>query len=112
MSAKFCPASRTTRLARATGSGCDVFVLVLDFHNAFMTIPAHKGELHYNCCSLEEAVQLKRAPLEHNEPTTGKFVVWRTLGFGGRSFPLLYARVASFVARATQALLHHSACDT
>ena len=86
-------------------------MLVLDFHNAFMTIPANQGDLCFNCCSLENIIQLKRMPVALEEPCSGSFVVWRTLGFGGRSFPLLYARVASFVARLTQGLLHHTAWE-
>ena len=34
-------------------------------------------------------------------------MVWKVLGFGGHSNPLVYSRVASFGARTDQALLHH-----
>ena len=82
-------------------------VLILDFSNAFMTIPASSGELAFNCCEVEEPMTLKR-PLLDQEARQGTFIVWRVLGFGGRSYPLLYSRVASCVARATQAMLHES----
>ena len=33
-------------------------------------------------------------PLDDTEPHVGLFIVWLVLGFGGRAYPLLYARVA------------------
>ena len=37
---------------------------------------------------------------------TGTFIyVWQTLGFGGKTFPLVYARPASFASRTAQALM-------
>merc|ERR1712085_155980 len=39
-----------------------------------------------------------------DEPSTGGFVVWRTLGFGGRPNLLVFSRVASFACRTAQAL--------
>lgn len=41
-----------------------------------------------------------------DKAATGSYVyVWKTLGFGGETFPLVYARPASFVSRTAQALL-------
>ena len=86
----------------------DVETLILDFKNAFMTIPANSSEAQYNCCLLETPVRRARAALDPGEPSAGRFVVWRVLGFGGRTYPLLWGRVSSMVSRATQALLHRS----
>ena len=36
---------------------------------------------------------------------SGKFVVWRALGFGGKPNPLVFARAASLASRTAQALL-------
>ena len=42
------------------------------------------------------------------EPDSGGFVVWRTLGFGGRPNPFVFSRVASLACRTAQALLGSS----
>ena len=52
------------------------------------------------------SISRQRDAIAPGEPTRGSFIVWQVLGFGGRSYPLLYARVASWLARATQAMLH------
>ena len=46
-----------------------------------------------------------RPSLFDGEPDEGTFVVWRTLGFGGRPNPLVFSRAASFAARTAQGLL-------
>ena len=78
-------------VAVASAAG-DVEVLILDFSNAFMSIPANAGEARFNCCLVESAIRRDRAPLDDDEPLQGTFVVWRVLGFGGSAYPLLYAR--------------------
>ena len=60
-------------------------ILILDYKNAFMTVPASGAEQQYNCCVLEEPVHRHREPLTPDEPKSGKFVAWRVLGFGGRA---------------------------
>ena len=46
------------------------------------------------------------AEVEDADSATGTFVyIWKTLGFGGKTFPLVYARPASFAARTAQALM-------
>ena len=69
---------------------------ILDFEEAFHAVPAHPAEDRFNCCLLEAGWPLRRtrAPLHPDEPLEGTFLVWRVLGFGGKAFPLLYARVA------------------
>ena len=49
------------------------------------------------------------AEVKDEESPTGIFIyVWRTLGFGGKTFPLVYARPVSFESRTAQALLDPS----
>ena len=91
------------------GGRVGISILVLDFKHAFMTVPANPGEQRYNCCMVEQPLQRNRPPLDPGEPAGGTFIAWRVLGFGGRPYPLLYARVATQVARLTQALVHESA---
>ena len=46
------------------------------------------------------------ATVADKDSPTGTYVyVWHTLGFGGKTFPLVYARPASFAARTAQALM-------
>jgi hypothetical protein len=92
-------------LARASSSEGSS-TLILDFKHTFMTVPAAAGEQRFNCCLLETSISRQRDAIAPGEPTRGSLIVWQVLGFGGRSYPLLYARVASWLARATQAMLH------
>ena len=81
--------------AEAARSGNSAFeTLVLDYENAFMSVAVAPAEARFNCCLLEEPLTRTRAALDDDEPLTGLFVVWLVLGFGGKSYPLLYARVA------------------
>ena len=80
-------------------------VLVLDFANAFMSVPLSEQEKRYNCTVLERPLTRSRPPLHPDEVETGQCVVWRVLGFGGRPNPLIYSRIASFVSRTTQAIM-------
>ena len=70
-----------------------------------MSLPLHPDEMRFNCARAETRLTRNRESLYHLEPTTGTFVVWRVLGFGGRPNPLLFARAASFATRTAQALL-------
>ena len=79
-------------LAYASALG-EVATLILDYKHAFMTVPAAAEEARYNCCLVELPVSRKRAALDEDEPESGTFLVWTVLGFGGRAYPLLYARV-------------------
>merc|ERR1712086_389255 len=90
----------------AEGEG--VFTLVLDFKDAFMSIPLHDDERRFNCANTGFQLARTRPPHYKDEPSTGGFVVWRTLGFGGRPNPLVFSRVASFASRTAQALLGSS----
>ena len=92
-------------LASDAQPGQRVWTLILDLVDAFLGIPLAKEERANNCILLEEPITRKREALDPAEPKQGKFLIWRVLGFGGRPNPLLYARVASVLCRAGQALL-------
>ena len=70
--------------------------MILDCENAFMAVPSSPEEARYNCCLVDDGQPLRRTrpPLDPDEPEEGTFLVWPVLGFGGKAFPLLYARVA------------------
>ena len=92
-------------VALASRGGDQVGVFVIDFQNAFMTLPLAKAEQPFNTSVAPHVVHRSRQALYQNEPSSGKFLVWRVLGFGGHSNPLTYSRVATFAARSGQALL-------
>ena len=79
-------------LAYASTLG-EVATLILDYQHAFMTIPASAEEARFNCCLVEVPITRTRAALDDDEPKSGRFLVWTVLGFGGKAYPLLYARV-------------------
>ena len=82
-------------LAHAASAGADgVDTFICDYRRALHTVPASAAEARYSCCILEEPLRRSRPPLDEGEPDVGCFLVWLVLGFGGRAFPLLYARVA------------------
>ena len=79
--------------------------LILDFKDAFMSIPVAPREKRFNCARTGFELTRARDELFEGEARTATFVVWRVLGFGGRANPLVFARVASFACRSAQALL-------
>ena len=80
-------------LAAATAAGeADTFTC--DYLHAFMAAPSSPTEGRFNCCLTDDPMHLGRPPLDDAEPHVGLFIVWLVLGFGGRAYPLLYARVA------------------
>ena len=93
------------RLQDRAGVAEEVWTLVLDLKDAFMSLPLAEGEQRFNCAHAGFEVRRDRDPLYHDEPHSGHFVVWRVLGFGGKPNPLVFARAASFAARSAQALL-------
>ena len=82
-----------------------VDTLVLDFKDAFMSLPIHHKERRFNCAHTSAPIKRLREPLFEGEVEEGTFVVWKVLGFGGRSNPLIFSRAASFASRVAQALL-------
>ena len=92
---------------QAAGGGMerDMRVGIVDFADAFMSIPLASSERRYNCAELPSGLRRARRPLHPGEPETGHLVVWRVLGFGGRPNPLVFGRVTSALMRAGQALL-------
>ena len=86
--------AEASAMAGETGSWEQwVETLILDFRRAFMSVPVAADERRYNCCLVESPVRRSRQPLDATEPEEGTFIVWNVLGFGGRTYPLLYARV-------------------
>ena len=85
--------------------GEDVECMVLDFKDAFMSIPLDANERRFNCARAGFEIERTRPAKYHDEPAKGKFVVWQVLGFGGRPNPLVFSRAAGFAARCAQALL-------
>jgi hypothetical protein len=71
--------------------GAVVHCLVLDFVDAFMSMALHPDEMRFTAAEVPETSGL------------GPILVWRVVGFGGRVFPLVYSRAASFAARTAQA---------
>ena len=90
------------------GSDYEVSVLILDFKDAFMSIPLADAEKAFNCAVVEGEVQRGRDPLYEGEPETGKCIIWDVLGFGGKPNPLVYSRAASFAMRTGQAMFRQS----
>ena len=95
-------------LNAARKEGESLMVLVLDFKDAFMSIPLHEAEQPFNCTKLAQVIPRGRDALDADEPDKGSFIVWRVLGFGGKPNPLVYSRAASFAMRTGQALFHQS----
>ena len=69
-------------VALASRGGDQVGVFVIDFQNAFMTPPLAKAEQPFNTSVAPNVVHRSRQPLYQNETSSGKFLVWRVLGFG------------------------------
>ena len=92
------------RLSCKLGRGQIMKVMVLDFKDAFMSIPLCDSEKPYNCAVMKEEILRKREALDNDEPEKGKCIVWNVLGFGGKPNPLVYSRVASFAMRTAQAM--------
>ena len=74
--------------------GSRVWSLIVDFEDAFMSIGTLPSEQRFTSAEVVDT-----------DSPSGVFVyVWHTLGFGGKTFPLVYSRPASFAARTAQAL--------
>jgi hypothetical protein len=73
--------------------GKPIFTLVLDFVDAFMSLALHPDEMRFTAAEVPAASGI------------GPVLVWRVVGFGGKVFPLVYSRAASFAARTAQALV-------
>ena len=98
------PIDHARDLADLTAVEPGMATLIMDFKDAFMSIPLLAEERRFCCASVPQGLERRRQGISTAEPPTGNFVVWRVLGFGGRSFPLVFSRAASFAARSAQAL--------
>ena len=101
----------TRDVALLSCQNVELGVLVLDYQNAFMTLPLADEEMGFNASVMPQGLTRTRAPLLENEAETGEVLLWRVLGFGGHSNPLAYARAASFAARSAQAWLSTSSAS-
>ena len=72
-----------------------IWSLIVDFEGAFMSTGTCPGEQRFTAAKVQDA----------SAPTGSYVCVWRTLGFGGKTFPFVYARPAFFAARTAQALM-------
>jgi hypothetical protein len=72
-----------------------VWSLIVDFEDAFMSTGTLAAEQRFTASEVADS----------SSPSGVYVYVWHTLGFGGKTFPLVYARPASFAARTGQALL-------
>ena len=69
--------------------------MVVDYKDAFMSTGTRADEQRFTAARVNDP----------DSPTGVYIYVWKTLGFGGKSFPLVYSRPASFASRTAQALL-------
>ena len=77
------------------GKDAGVWSLIVDFEDAFMSTGTLACEQRFTTAEVDDP-----------SSPSGKYVyVWHTLGFGGKTFPLVYARPASFASRTAQALM-------
>jgi len=90
------------------GNDARLETMVLDFQDAFMSIPLAAPERPYNTCELERPIFRSRSEVYKDEPEQGHIIAWRVLGFGGKANPLVYSRCAGLAARTAQALLRPS----
>jgi len=82
--------------------------MVLDLQDAFMGIPLHAAEYAFNACQADRPLHRSRPPLYEGEPSTGHFIIWSVLGFGGKPNPLVFSRCVGFACRTAQGLLRPS----
>ena len=92
-------------MAMGLGQGGGLRVGIVDFADAFMSVPLAGDERRFNCAELASPIALGRPPLHPAEPPEGRLIAWRVLGFGGRPNPLVFGRITSMVMRCAQAIL-------
>ena len=69
-----------------SGTGAEgVSVLILDFTDAFMSVPLLPGEMQYSCTTSHVPIAPSRASLHDHEPRSGKVLIWQVMGFGGKA---------------------------
>ena len=78
---------------------------IVDFADAFMSVPLAGPERRFNCAALPRDLRRERAPLHPREPQAGRVIAWRVLGFGGRPNPLVFGRITAVLMRLGQAIL-------
>ena len=78
---------------------------IIDFADAFMSVPLAPAERRFNCAALPHDLRRERPALHASEPEAGRVIVWRVLGFGGRPNPLVFGRITAVLMRLGQAML-------
>jgi len=91
--------------------GLALRVAIIDFADAFMSIPLDARERRYNVAEVEVPMRRTRGPVEPREPSEGTILSWRVLGFGGRPNPLIFSRVVGMLLRATQMMFDPGVAD-
>ena len=90
------PYSLWKKLARGeVPPDSSVWSLIVDFGDAFMSTGTRPEEQRFTAAEV----------CDDNSATGSYVYVWKMLGFGGTTFPLVYARPSSFAARTAQALM-------
>jgi hypothetical protein len=69
-----------------------VSVFILDFKDAFMSIPLHPAEMRFNCAEVVETLNRSRGEIIEGEAASGNCLVWRVLGFGAVPTPFCCTR--------------------
>lgn len=64
------------------GEGARVWSLIVDFEDAFMSTSTRVDEQRFTAAKV----------IGTESPTGIRVYVWHTIGFGGKTFPLVYAR--------------------
>ena len=72
-----------------------MYTSICDIKDAFRTVPLHPSESPFTVAEVRDA----------SSPTGVYIYLWKTLGFGGKTFPNVYARAASFACRSGTALM-------
>ena len=85
--------------------------MVLDFSDAFMSIPLAGAERPFQHLRTFHPLRRTRPPIFKDEAVEGHVVVWRVLGFGGKSNPLTYSRCAGLAALTAQRMLRPAPGD-
>ena len=80
-------AADLAKMKAEQGPGDVIMTGIIDFSDAFMSIPLAACERRFNCASLPSDLRRERGPLHPKEPQAGRVIAWRVLGFGGRPTP-------------------------
>ena len=66
-------------LSAGQGSGEGLSIGIVDFADAFMSVPLAAAERRFNCAEIPEGLRRGRRALHEVEPEVGQLVAWRVL---------------------------------